>query len=115
MHFFRSDYHNTRNIIEDISVSDSPVKTGEVSTVEETYSHNDSERFSDDEDNNAGCDGTDDEYESEDNVIEDIEDNEEGSEPLVPLLVDSYQINGESNLSTESTRPKSRLEKYIVS
>ena len=99
----RSDYSNTFNVIEDVSVSASPVKTAEVS-----YSHNNSKRCSDDEDNSAGHDGIDHDYESEDDVIENIEDNEEEAVDLV----NSHEVNGndESNLSIESTRPKSRLE-----
>ena len=110
LHFFRSDYSNTCIMIEDVSVSDSPVKTGEVSTVEESYSHNNSKRCSDDEDNNAGHDGIDDDYEKEDDVFEDIEDNEAKSHHLASLLINSHEGNGddESNLSTDSTRPKSR-------
>ena len=114
MNFFRSDCSNASDIIEDVSVSDSPAKTGEVSTVEKSYSHNNSKRCSDDEDNNVGHDGIDHEnLENEDDVIEDIEDNEEDSNYLAPHLVNSHEVNGddESNLSSESpTRPMSRLE-----
>jgi len=107
LNFFRNDYGNACNIIDGDSVSDSPVKT-----VEESYSHNNSRRCSDDEDNNAGCDDIDHENcENEDDVIEDIEDDEEDSDYLAPLLANSHAVDceGESNLSTESpTRPKSR-------
>ena len=73
-----------------------------------SYSHNNSKRCSDDEDNSAGNDGIDHDYESEDDVIENIEDNEKEAADLV----NSHEVNGndESNLSIESTRPKSRLE-----
>lgn len=114
MHFFhrsdhsRSNYKNTCNVIEDVSVSASPVKTAEVSAVEESYSHSNSKRCSDDDDDNsAGHDGIDRDY-TEDDVIGNIEDNEEESVDLV----NSHEINSDddSNLSSESTRPKSRLE-----
>lgn len=115
LHFFRSDhsrsdYSKTYNIIEDVSVSDSPVKAGEVSTVEESCSHNNSERYSDDKDNNDGHDGIDDDYEYDGDVIGDIEDNEKESDHLTPLLVNSHEVNrdDESNLSIELTSPKSR-------
>ncbi|XP_020609888.1 acidic repeat-containing protein-like isoform X2 [Orbicella faveolata] len=70
-----------------------------------------SKRCSDDEDNNAGHDGIDDDYENEDNVFEDIEDNEAKSHHLASLLINSHEVHGddESNLSTESTRPKSSM------
>ena len=110
--FFRSDHSNTCNVIEDVSVSASPVKTAEVSPVEESYSHTNSKRCSDDEDNSAGHDGIDHDYKTEDYVIENIEDNEGDTTDLAPLLVNSYEVNSDDEryLSTESTRPKSRLE-----
>ena len=115
--FFRSDrsrrdYSNTCTVIKDVSVLASSVKTGEVSAVEESYSHNNSKRCSDNEDNSARYDGIDHDYETEDSVLANIEDNEGESVDLAPLLVDSHEVNSddERNLSTESTRPESRLE-----
>ena len=108
MHFFfRSDYSNTCDIVEDVSVSCSPVKAGEESTFEESYSRNNSERCSDEKDNNDGHDGIDDDYEYSDDVIEDIE---EESDHLTPFLVNSHEVNddGQSKLSTELTSLKSR-------
>ena len=115
--FFRSDrsrrdYSNTCTVIKDVSVLASSVKTGEVSAVEESYSHNSSKRCSDNENNSAGYDGIDHDYETEDSVLANIEDNEGDSVDLAALLVDSHEVNSddERNLSTESTRPESRLE-----
>ena len=115
--FFRSDrsrrdYSNTCTVIKDVSVLASSVKTSEVSAVEESYSHNNSKRCSDNEDNIAGYDGINHDYETEDSVLANIEDNEGESVDLAPLLVDSHEVNSddERNLSAESTRPESRLE-----
>ena len=115
--FFRSDrsrrdYSNTCTVIKDVSVLASSVKTGEVSAVEESYSHNNSKRCSDNEDNSDGYDGINHDYEAEDSVLANIEDNEGESVDLAPLLVGSREVNSddERNLSAESTRPESRLE-----
>lgn len=94
------------DVIEDVSILDSPVKTHEESTVEEPCFDKNSQRCSDDKDDNDGHDDIDDVYDYGD-VIEDI-----GKESghLTSLLASSHEVkdDGESKLSTELTSLESR-------
>lgn len=95
------------NVIEDISISaDCPVKTGEVSSVENSCSHSSSEEYSD----NLNDDKGDDDVSIDDQYLDDSYVIKQEQHRLTPLLVNSYEVGGndESNLSTESISPKSR-------
>lgn len=99
---------SSRNVVKDISISlDGPVKTSEVSNVEKSCSHSNSEEYFD---NLNESKGDDDICSVNDKCFDDSYEIQQEPDRLTPLLVNSHEVDGddESNLSRESTSPKSR-------
>ena len=102
----QSSSHN-RIVTEDSSISaDSPIKTNEVSSVEKSCSHSNSEEYFDNLNDSKG----DDDISIGDKCFDDSYEIQQEPDRVTPLLLNSHEmdVDDESNLSRESSSVKSR-------
>lgn len=112
-YLYRNGHCN--NVIEDIDISDSPVKTRDVSPIKELGSHSNNIEYGDNRDDNNEYDDINNDYkcsDDDDDANEDVKNKDTEQDPhhLTLLLAKSNEMHGdsESDLSTELIGPKSR-------
>ena len=111
-HFFlcRNDHSNT--VVEDINISDSPVKTRQVTPIKGSHSNN--VIYGDNRDDNNDHDDVDNDYKCDDDAdaTEDVRNRNTEQDPhhLTSFLLKTNEIDddSESDLSTDLIHPKSR-------